>query len=127
MRALLISTLALGLLIGCWYSFYRYSDATLHHMVSSCEEQVMPAIESGHWETAMDAFDSQYQEWHRYKKLALFILETDKVNDTDLAFAKTRMYIKACDLSNSSGELLALQESLQQLHQNEGLTLVNIL
>ena len=37
------------------------------------------------------------------------------------------MYIKAKDVSNSSGELLALTEQLRVLHENEGLHLRNIL
>ena len=55
------------------------------------------------------------------------MLETDKINETDTTFAKTLMYIKAKDLSNSSGELLSLKESLKLLHKNEGLSLSNIL
>lgn len=127
MRALVISTLTLTVLIGCWLCFYQYSDNTLHKMVSVCEEEVMPAIEENEWDQAYDTFHAQYQSWHHYKKWALFMLETDKINETDTAFAKTLMYIKAKDLSNSSGELLALQESLKFLYQNEALSLANIL
>lgn len=127
MRSLITSLLVLALLIGCWLCFYRYSDNALHHMVSACEEDIMPAIESGDWDTAFATFETQYKAWHRYQKIALFMLETDKINETDAAFAKTRMYIKAQDLSNSSGELLALKESLVWLHKNEGLSLSNIL
>ena len=127
MRALIVSILTLALLIGCWLCFYQYSDHALHKMVNACQEEVMPAIEEGRWEEAYNTFSSQYQDWHRYKRWALFMLETDKINDTDAAFAKTLMYIKAEDLSNSSGELLALQESLKVLHENESITLANIL
>lgn len=96
-------------------------------MVTACEEQVMPAIEAGEWDKAYDSFQKQYKAWHRYQKWALFMLETDKINETDTTFAKTLMYIKAKDLSNSSGELLSLKESLKWLHKNEGLSLSNIL
>ncbi len=54
-------------------------------------------------------------------------LDTQQVNDADSNFAKTLMYIKAKDVSNSSGELLALTEQLRFLHENEGLSLRNIL
>ena len=127
MRALIISTLALVFLIGCWLCFYQYSDASLHKMVSACEEEVMPAIEEQQWKQAYESFYTQYEAWHHYEKWALFMLETDKINETDLNFAKTLMYIKAKDLSNSSGELLALSESLKLLHKNEGISLANIL
>lgn len=127
MRALVISTLTLAILVGCWFYFYQYSDDTLHKMVDTCQEEIMPAIEAGQWDQAYYKFDAQYATWHHYKKWALLMLETDKINDTDVTFAKTLMYIKAKDLSNSSGELLALQESLKFLHENEGITLANIL
>lgn len=127
MRSLISSFLVLLLLIGCWVCFYQYSDKTLHKMVTACEEQVMPAIEAGEWDKAYDSFQKQYKAWHRYQKWALFMLETDKINETDTTFAKTLMYIKAKDLSNSSGELLSLKESLKWLHKNEGLSLSNIL
>ena len=127
MRALIVSSLALAILIGCWLCFYQYSDASLHKMVSACEDEIMPAIEEQHWDQAYEAFLAQYEAWHHYEKWALFMLETEKINDTDLNFAKTLMYIKAQDLSNSSGELLALKESLKLLHENEGISLANIL
>lgn len=127
MRSLIVSFFVLLLLIGCWICFYQYSDQALHQMVSACEEQVMPAIEAEEWDKAYNHFQKQYKAWHKYQKTALFMLETDKINETDTTFAKTLMYIKAKDLSNSSGELLSLKESLKLLHKNEGLSLSNIL
>ena len=127
MRSLITSFLVLAILIGCWICFYHYSDNALHKMVAACEEDIMPAIEAGNWDTAYADFEKQYKAWHQYQKAALFMLETDKINETDTTFAKTRMYIKAKDLSNSSGELLALKESLLLLHKNEGISLSNIL
>lgn len=127
MRSLAASLAVLVLLIGCWLCFYQYSDKALHQLVTACEEEVMPAIESGEWDTAYETFDRQYKAWHKYQKWARFMLETEKINETDTTFAKTLMYIKAKDLSNSSGELLALKESLKLLHKNEGLSLSNIL
>ncbi len=37
------------------------------------------------------------------------------------------MYIKAKDVSNGSGELLALKEQLKFLHENEKISFANIL
>ena len=127
MRALAVSFLVLVLLTGIWFGFHRYSESTLEDIRLACSEKIMPAIESDHWEDAHAVYAVQMQEWQRYKKAALYMLETDQLNDVDTAFAKTLMYIKAKDLSNSSGELLALQELLKQLHENECLTFANIL
>lgn len=126
MRALVTSIVSLSLLIGIWGLFYHYSNQELHQLVSNCEEQVMPAVEQEDWDMAYDLFTEQYEEWHDYQKNALYMLESESINKVDEGFAKTLMYIKAKDLSNSSGELLALQESLKVLHQSEAITLNNI-
>lgn len=127
MKALIVSTLSLAILIGCWGFFYHYSDQSLYSIIDECEESIMPAIEDENWEAAESAFEKQYDAWHQYRKKALFFLDTQQVSDADSNFAKTLMYIKAEDVSNSSGELLALKEQLKFLHENEGIYLRNIL
>ena len=124
MRALIASTLSLAILIGCWGLFYYYSNQTLNPIIDTCEDTVMPAIENEDWE---EVFRVQYDKWHQYRKKALFFLDTQSISEADSTFAKTLMYIKAEDVSNSSGELLALQEQLKFLHENEGIYLRNIL
>ncbi|MEY8368925.1 DUF4363 family protein [Anaerovoracaceae bacterium 42-11] len=127
MKALITSIISLAILVSCWGLFYHYSDQNLHDIITECEDAVMPAIENENWDTAFEAFQSQYEKWHNYRDKALFFLDTQQVNDADSNFAKTLMYIKAKDVSNSSGELLALTEQLRFLHENEGLSLRNIL
>ena len=127
MKALITSIISLAILVGCWGLFYHYSDQNLHDIITECEDAVMPAIENENWDTAFEAFQSQYEKWHNYRDKALFFLDTQQVNDADSNFAKTLMYIKAKDVSHSSGELLALTEQLRFLHENEGLSLRNIL
>lgn len=127
MRALITSTLFLFILIGIWGIFHHYSTDMLKQILVSCEETVMPAIEKEDWPSASREFAQQYEIWHDYRQKALYILETDSIDQTEEGFAKTLMYIKAEDLSNSSGELLALQKSLNFLHQSDSITLKNIL
>jgi len=127
MRALIISTVSLLLFIGIWGIFYHYSDDALQGMISSCQNDVMPAIQQEDWDTASHSITQQYQAWHEYQQKALYMLEADSLNKTEEGFAKTLMYIQAEDLSNSSGELLALKEQLTYLQQRESITLRNIL
>ncbi len=127
MRALIISTISLLLFISIWGIFDNYSKDTLKAMISSCENDIMPAIQQEDWDTASRNFTQQYQLWHDYRQKALYMLETDLLNKADEGFAKALMYIDAKDLSNSSGELLALQKHLTYIHQSESLTLRNIL
>lgn len=127
MRSLLISILSLALLIGCWGIFYYSAGQDLDQIIEDCEDIVMPAVENEDWDKAYEAFQQQYDRWHDYRKGALFFLDTQAVNDADSTFAKTLMYIKAEDVSNGSGELLALKEQLKFLHENEKISFENIL
>lgn len=127
MRSLLISILSLSVLIGGWTIFYFYSEETLEQIIDRCETSIMPAVEEEQWDLAYSEFKEEYEKWHEYRKKALFFLDTEEINDTDGAFAKTLMYIKAEDVSNGSGELLALKEQLKFLHENEGIGIENIL
>lgn len=127
MKALITSIVSLAILIGSWGIFYNYSEGQLTHSIRICEEQVMPAVVNEDWTTASQIFEEEYARWHKYRKNALFFLDTQSVSEADSNFAKTLMYIKAEDVSNSSGELIALTEQLRFLHENEGLYLHNIL
>lgn len=126
MRALLISVLALGLCIVVWCIFYEYSNHELHQLITSCENEVLTAIQIEDWEKAYDSFSNQYEQWHHYQNFAMYMLDTDKITAIDEAYAKTLMYIKEKDASNSSGELLALKESLKAVHHSEAIALNNI-
>ena len=126
MRAFITSIVSLAIVISIWIIFYQYSNHTLHQFISTCDAQILPAIEQEDWENAYTLFEDQYSQWHNYEKKARYMLETNALNDIDEEYAKTLMYIKAKDLSNSSGELLALKEGLKALHQNEAILLSNI-
>ena len=126
MRAFITSVITLAILIGVWTIFFQYSNHSLHRLIHDIKNQIMPAIEQENWDTAYELFDEQYQQWHTYEKNARYMLETDLLNQIDEDYARTLMYIKAKDLSNSSGELLALQETLKALQKNESLILSNV-
>ena len=127
MRSLIVSILSLSLSIGVWCFFHQHSQDALLGISAICEKDVMTAIEDGKWDEAFDSFGKQYDKWHEYRSRALLFLDTDSINQTDETFARTLMYIKAEDLSNSSGELLSLKEQLRFLHENEAVTWANIL
>ena len=127
MRSLWISIVALALVIGIYGIFYTNSHKELSRMTGQCQGPIMEAVEAEDWKTANDAFQAEYQRWQEYRKTARLFLDTDTINDADQTFAKTLKYIKAEDRSNGSGELLALAQQLKLLHENESITLQNIL
>lgn len=127
MRSLIISIVSLSLFIVSWQLFASYSDSELEVLTGSFDDTVMNAVTDERWSEAEDSFTSCYDRWHSYKKYALYFLDTKEVNEADSGFARALMYIKAKDVSNSSGELLALREQLKLLRDNEELSLANIL
>ncbi|MDD7718713.1 MAG: DUF4363 family protein [Eubacteriaceae bacterium] len=126
MKALITSIISLGLVIGAWVCYYGYSTDTLEDMTRSCEEKVLTAIKDNDWKTAKKEFEADYKKWHKYRKTALYFLDTGDVNDTDSAFARALEYIDEEDASNGRGEVLSLKEQLTALKENEQISVRNI-
>ncbi len=127
MRSLWISILSLALVLGIFSVFCIHSQKELSRMTDQCQGAIMDAVEAEDWKSANKAMKKQYANWQDYRKTALFFLDTATINEADQTFAKTLKYINAEDRSNSSGELLALIQQLKVLHENESITLQNIL
>lgn len=127
MRSFFISLLCVLLLVGTWTSYSIYSDKKIHEFIDTIENSILIDVEDGNWEQAQDNFGVFEDDWHHYKKSACFFFSTDKLNDTDYSVARAKYYIKFKDNSNSSGELSCLKEQLKFLHQNESISLANLL
>jgi hypothetical protein len=127
MRALIISIICLGTLVAIWGTFDSYSDSKLDNFINEIKDTIMPSIEREDWEAAESAFDSLSDDWHKYKKISTFFFDRRILNETDYSVARTKYYIKAQDLSNSSGELNCLKEQFSFFHSNESFSLANIL
>lgn len=126
MRDFIISLLCLGLLVGAWTVFDSYSDSKINGYKEELETKIIKTTESGDWDKALSDFDVFSHDWQQYKKSAAFFLDTQTINDIDYSIAKAKYYIKAEDVSNSSGELSCLKEQLNYLHYNESLAPGNV-
>ncbi len=127
MRALSLSVLALTVLLILYGLFYNYSCRKVEQMSDNCSYPVMKYVETENWSQAETEFQQIYHQWKEYRRRAFFVLESDSITQIDEGFDKTLMYIKAEDLSNSSGELLALEHALHRLWSKDTVTLQNIL
>lgn len=126
MKSLIISIVCLGILVGGWFVFANFADDTLHSLMNYIEEDIMAETIDEDWSAAQKSMDNLSHRWHRYKKIYVFFLNTDDINQTDYSIARADYYIKAKDLSNSTGELACIKEQLRFLHLNETITLENI-
>ena len=126
MRALLAATLIVLLLIGSWMIFFTYSEQNLQEYVNDIEETILPLVENETWKEAYQQMEQLNKDWHQYKKAALFFLDTETINEIDYSLAKAIKYVKARDISNSSGELNAMVEQLTFLSSNDKISWQNI-
>lgn len=126
MKSFFASLLCLLLLLATWTVYINYSDKEIHEFADAVENSILPDVEYGNWDHAVNKFDQLEKNWHKYRKVACFFFSTDKLNDADYSIARAGYYIKAEDVSNATGELSCLKEQLKFLHENESLTLGNL-
>ena len=84
-------------------------------------------MEDEQWEESKQLIKNLSEDWHKYKKVALLFLDTRAVNEIDYTLARSVKYVKAEDVSNSSGELNAMIEQLKFLKKNDEVSAANIL
>ena len=126
MRDLIVSAAVMIILIGGWLLFDNYSEEQLADFSSSIIEEIIPAVEEEKWEESAAMIDVLSKHWHDYRKKALFFLETEEINEIDYCLAKSEKYIKAKDVSNSSGELNSLSEQLIFMYEKQDINAANI-
>ena len=127
MRDLIISAAIMMVLIGSWLIFDNYSEKQLVDFSSSIIEEIIPAVEAGDWDESLSMISDFSDRWHEYRKKALLFLETEEVNEIDYCLAKSEKYIKAEDVSNSSGELNSLAEQIIFMNEKQDINAANIL
>lgn len=126
MRNFIISVICLGTLIAVWAAFDSYSAGKISDYKETLQQEVIKMAEDEEWDKAYTIFQQFSEDWARYKKIAAFFLDTQAINEADYSIAKSCYYIKAKDVSNSTGELSCLREQLTFLEYNESLAAGNI-
>ena len=126
MRELIASSLIMILVLGGWLVFLHYADLQSQNMTSEIHQSLLPLIEAEDWQAVEIKLQNLNQDWHEFRKFALYFLHTDTINDIDYSIARSMEYAKAHDASNTGGELNAAAEQLSFLTENQKLTLKNI-
>ncbi len=126
MKDLLIATLTIFLLIGGWLTFIHYADSQSKMFQKEIEKKIIPEITAENWKITEKRLDRLDEDWHKFRKISLFFLDTHTINEIDFGLAKSIKYAHAQDVSNSTGELAAMVEQLSFLTENESLSLQNV-
>lgn len=127
MRDLIVSTIIVVVLIGGWLFFENYSENSIDSMSELIHDEIISAVENEDWENADDMMAELQDRWDKYKDKALLFLNSGEISEIESVISKTREYVKAKDVSNSSGELNALADQIDFLTRREKINVENIL
>jgi hypothetical protein len=126
MKALLVATAAMVIIVSSWGIFVSYSDKEIHELMNTIEDDILIDVYAGDWGKAESQFKQLSKEWHQQKKIYSFFFNNIDVNETDYAIARAKDYIKAKDAPLAAGELNCIKEQLKFLHFNELVSVDNI-
>ena len=126
MKDFIAASLIMLLILGGWLIFLHYADTQSQSLVSEIRHEILPAIKDGSWTSVQSKMDTLNDDWHKFRKVTLYLLHTETINSIDYSIARALKYADAEDESNTAGELNAAIEQLSFLTDNQKLTLQNI-
>lgn len=126
MKNMVAAICSVAILIGGWLIFAHYSQGQIDGFTQFIEKDILPTVEAADWKSSEQQMEKLNKDWHGYKRKAIFFLDTHTINEIDYSMAKSIKYVKAEDVSNSSGELNAMIEQLTFLCSNDEVNWGNI-
>ena len=126
MRNFIISLICLLILIFTWIGFSFYSSNAIAMIQEQTDVLISDSIRAADWTSAETEYGKLCSMWNQYKKAGSIFLDTRDINEIDSVLEKAYFYMKAHDISNSSGEFSYLKDKFGFIHQNETITFSNI-
>ncbi len=126
MRNFIISTISLLVILCLWRGFSLYSYKTTHPRPVQAQELIVSSINKKDWDSAEENYRQLLQMWDKYKRKASLFLDSKDINEIDSTMGKAYLYMKAKDVSNSSGEFSYLKDKFKLLYTNDSILLSNI-
>ena len=126
MKDLIIASLIIAVLLGGWILVLHGAERESQQLISSIQEDIIPLADAGNWKQANIQINKLNQDWHDFRKKALYFFHTETINTIDYSMARSLKYAEAEDDSNTAGELNSMIEQLSFLTGNEKLTLQNL-
>ena len=126
MKDFIAASMIMILLLGGWLFFIHYADSQSQHLIKEIRQEILPGIQSGDWPSVQQKMKVLDDDWHKFRKITLYLLHTETINAIDYSIARSIKYSEAEDDSNTAGELNAAIEQLSFLTRNQRLTLQNI-
>ena len=127
MKHATLSICILLVFIFIWAFYFYYSNAIIDEFANELQNEVILNVKSENWDEAYDDFIDFKDEWRNYRRLAHLFFNTEDINGIDLSIVRCESSIINVDSSSAYTELSTLIQQLKFLHQNEELSLSNVL
>ncbi len=126
MRLLVILTLIMVVMIGLGF-YVEHGLSNLVENVLSDLEESEKHLTAGNLAAANETLVKAQKQWHKaQKQWNPFIYNTD-LEELEAALSRLIAYVQTDNLSHAQVELSYIRTRLRQIHQQERLTLENIL
>lgn len=126
MRSFIISAIIVCILIIIWYSFFSFLDSNVDRYLAQIEVLVKH-IESDHWKEATKVQDKLYKNIEEHKKVYMFFLNHNELDDILNSIGKIERYIESKEKGLALAECATLNIHLEHILEKHSLTLVNIM
>lgn len=126
MRNFIVSLIFITIVFCLWAGFSLYSSKMTDALQAQSQELIASSINKGDWDSAEEDYKQLSRMWHKYKKTASIFLDSKDINDIDSTMDKAYLYMKAEDISNSSGEFSYIKDKFKFLYTNDTLSFSNI-
>ena len=126
MRNFIISLVFLLIVVCVWAGFSVYSQKATDALQAQSQKLIAASIAKEDWDSAEADFRQLSKMWHKYRKTASIFLDSKDINEIDSTMDKAHLYMKAHDVSNSTGEFSYLKDKFRFLHHNDKVTLTNV-
>lgn len=127
MRNFLASLICLSIILSIWGVFTVYSGNMSEALQAQSEKLISGPVQENNWTSAENEYNKLNELWTSYKKHAAIFLDSKEINEIDCTLGKAHLYLKAEDVSNSTGEFSYLKDKFKALHKNDTVTFSNIL
>lgn len=127
MRMVIISLTILLVLIGIWvwFHFTSIEPTTTYFYESLPELTALIKVEA--WEIADATISSYYDRWQEVRKLWIYFINQNDIDNIDSSILKLEVFIKNKDKTMAQAELEHLRILFNIIKENECLSLENIM
>lgn len=126
MRMVVISLIVLLVMVGVWIWFHFTSVEPITSYYWENVELLLGVVDSEDWDTAERDMEFYRGKWDGERKLWVYFINQDEIDNIDISMKRSLSYIKNKDKNKAQAELEHLRILFNIIKENECLALDNI-